>query len=73
MNMHEKDTDKDMEVQHIEERAVINTSLSTQNTVDETAERRLRWKIDFFVIPTVSMLYFLCFIDRVNIGQVTSL
>ena len=76
MNMNEKNIDKDVEVQHIEERAVVITSLSTPNTVDEVAEvaeGRLRWKIDLFVIPTVAMLYFLCFIDRVNIGQVTPL
>jgi hypothetical protein len=33
------------------------------------AERRLRTKIDFFVVPTVTLLYLLCFIDRTNIGK----
>lgn len=33
------------------------------------AERRLRTKIDFFVVPTVTLLYLMCFIDRTNIGQ----
>lgn len=32
-------------------------------------ERRLRTKIDFFVVPTVTLLYLLCFIDRTNIGK----
>jgi hypothetical protein len=32
-------------------------------------ERRLRTKIDFFVVPTVTLLYLLCFIDRTNIGE----
>jgi hypothetical protein len=33
------------------------------------AERRLRTKIDFFVVPTVTLLYLMCFIDRTNIGM----
>jgi hypothetical protein len=32
------------------------------------AERKLRAKIDFFVVPTVTLLYLMCFIDRTNIG-----
>jgi len=33
------------------------------------AERKLRLKIDFMVVPTVTLLYLLCFIDRTNIGR----
>jgi len=33
------------------------------------AERRLRTKIDFCIVPTVSLLYLFCFIDRANIGM----
>lgn len=40
---------------------------------DRSAERRLRTKIDFMVIPTVSILYLFCFIDRVNVGMETSI
>jgi hypothetical protein len=36
---------------------------------DAVAERRLRLKIDFMIIPTVSLLYLFCFIDRANIGE----
>ncbi|EHK43813.1 uncharacterized protein TrAtP1_008232 [Trichoderma atroviride] len=32
-------------------------------------ERRLRLKIDFYIVPTVSLLYLFCFIDRANIGN----
>lgn len=35
---------------------------------DAAAERRLRNKIDLYVIPTVSILYLFCFIDRANVG-----
>ncbi|EEB91523.1 hypothetical protein MPER_10100 [Moniliophthora perniciosa FA553] len=36
---------------------------------DPSAEARLRTKIDFYVIPSVSLLYLFCFIDRANIGN----
>ncbi|KAL4804137.1 major facilitator superfamily domain-containing protein [Aspergillus unguis] len=36
---------------------------------DEKAESRLRWKMDLCLIPTVSLLYLFCFIDRANIGN----
>ena len=41
------------------------------NNLDEAAlkvERRLRTKIDLCVVPTVTLLYLMCFIDRSNIG-----
>lgn len=36
---------------------------------DAKAEAKLRRKIDFVVVPTVSILYLFCFIDRANIGN----
>ncbi|CZR56474.1 probable MFS transporter [Phialocephala subalpina] len=36
---------------------------------DQDAERRLRLKIDLYIVPTVSLLYLFCFIDRANIGN----
>ncbi|KAE9986321.1 hypothetical protein EG328_006053 [Venturia inaequalis] len=36
---------------------------------DPAAESRLRWKIDLYIVPTVSLLYLFCFIDRANIGN----
>ncbi|MCJ1449075.1 MAG: hypothetical protein MMC23_009594 [Stictis urceolatum] len=36
-------------------------------TFDQALERKLRLKIDLFVIPTVSVLYLFCFINRANI------
>lgn len=36
---------------------------------DPVEERRLLWKIDLYVVPIVSLLYLLCFIDRANIGK----
>ncbi|KAG7087872.1 hypothetical protein E1B28_013810 [Marasmius oreades] len=37
--------------------------------VDEKAEAKLRRKIDLMILPTVSLLYLFCFIDRANIGN----
>ncbi|KAK3673942.1 hypothetical protein LTR78_006144 [Recurvomyces mirabilis] len=36
---------------------------------DPAAERKLRWKIDLYIIPTISLLYLFAFIDRANIGN----
>ncbi|KAK4579870.1 hypothetical protein LTR86_000071 [Recurvomyces mirabilis] len=36
---------------------------------DPAAERKLRWKIDLCIIPTVSLVYLFAFIDRANIAQ----
>ncbi|KAK7030408.1 hypothetical protein VNI00_014152 [Paramarasmius palmivorus] len=44
-------------------------SITLEKLPDEKAEARLRWKIDLYIIPTVSILYLFCFIDRANIGN----
>lgn len=36
---------------------------------DKAAEARLRLKIDFYIVPTVALMYLFCFIDRANIGK----
>lgn len=35
---------------------------------DPAAEARLRLKIDLYIVPTISLLYLFCYIDRSNIG-----
>ena len=39
---------------------------------DAKAEAKLRRKIDLMVVPTVSILYLFCFIDRANIGMIAA-
>ncbi|KAH7380038.1 major facilitator superfamily domain-containing protein [Pyrenochaeta sp. MPI-SDFR-AT-0127] len=39
------------------------------NGYNATVERKLRLKIDLYVVPTVALLYLMCFIDRANIGN----
>ena len=36
---------------------------------DPALETKLRWKLDLYIVPTVSLLYLFCFIDRANIGR----
>ncbi|KAL6235276.1 hypothetical protein BDW75DRAFT_230457 [Aspergillus navahoensis] len=36
---------------------------------DREAEARLRRKIDWYIVPTVSLMYLFCFIDRANVGN----
>ncbi|KAJ5945443.1 MFS general substrate transporter [Penicillium verrucosum] len=39
------------------------------NEATRRAERKLRTKIDLYIVPTVALLYLMCFIDRANIGN----
>ncbi|KAI4681173.1 uncharacterized protein J4E88_005680 [Alternaria novae-zelandiae] len=39
------------------------------NNVTSSRERKLLMKVDLCVLPTVIVLYLLCFIDRTNIGN----
>lgn len=60
-------------------RSVLDRSISDHpepfshaNTLaqfDKDAERKLRTKIDWAIVPIVSVLYLFCFIDRANIGE----
>ncbi|RGP62556.1 hypothetical protein FSPOR_9135 [Fusarium sporotrichioides] len=36
---------------------------------DASAEKKLRRKIDWHIMPTVTILYLMCFVDRANIGN----
>lgn len=37
-------------------------------TWTEDEERKIRRKLDFRVVPLVTLLYLLCFLDRANVG-----
>lgn len=43
--------------------------LSHLEPIDQAAEKRLIRKCDLYVIPVLSLLYSLAFIDRINIGN----
>jgi hypothetical protein len=37
--------------------------------LDATAERRLLWKCDINVLPCITLVFLLAFLDRTNIGM----
>jgi hypothetical protein len=36
---------------------------------DSEAEKKLRWKCDRHVLPSITLLFFMAFLDRTNIGE----
>lgn len=36
---------------------------------DRAAEKRLLWKLDIHVVPVLTLLFLLAFLDRINIGN----
>jgi hypothetical protein len=38
-------------------------------TWTDEEERKIRRKLDFRVVPLVTLLYLLCFLDRANVGM----
>ncbi|KAN0064107.1 hypothetical protein ACQY0O_003271 [Thecaphora frezii] len=47
----------------------VSSASQTNVTFDPEAEKRLRRKIDLYILPTVALCYLWCFIDRSNIGN----
>ena len=47
----------------------ISHDLSQLEPIDQAAEKKLVRKCDLYVIPVLSLLYSLAFIDRINIGN----
>lgn len=37
--------------------------------IDRAAEKRLLWKVDLHVVPILTFLFLLAFLDRINIGN----
>ena len=37
--------------------------------IDRAAEKKLVWKCDLRVVPILTLLYSLAFVDRINIGN----
>lgn len=51
--------------------AVKGTHGSDESSVlvDQTAERKLLWKIDLLILPILFLFYMLSYLDRINIGN----
>jgi len=56
---------KDMEKGDQEAPKLMGESLE----LDPEVEKKLVWKLDVRIIPWVALCYFICFLDRVNIGN----
>lgn len=50
----------------VEEIDVVTT---VDTKVDDTDDKELLWKLDWHLLPILTILYLLSFLDRVNIGQ----
>lgn len=48
---------------------MLNYCAGSGQHLSREAESRLRLKIDFYIVPIVSLLYLFCFIDRANLGE----
>lgn len=64
-------THRSLNVQNYAERGHAATDQYGHSLVhiDPKVESRLRLKLDLYTVPTVSLLYLFCFIDRANIGN----
>lgn len=51
------------------EKVEVEQNVADISDIARQAERKLRLKIDLMVVPTVTLLYLMCFIDRTNIGM----
>ena len=51
------------------EKMQVEQNVADISDATRRAERKLRLKIDLMVVPSVTLLYLLCFIDRTNIGR----
>lgn len=48
---------------------ILDEEKQTSVTWDAEVEKRLRWKCDRHVLPCITLLFFLSFLDRTNIGK----
>jgi hypothetical protein len=72
-------TDEKHEEERVEETDVSRPSIQMRATKDEDGssvtetvgidERKLLWKIDLHIVPWLSLLYLLSFLDRGSIGN----
>lgn len=53
----------------VESTARYNGSEENLEPIDHAAEKRLLRKLDLHVLPMISLLYMLAFVDRINIGN----
>ena len=52
-----------------DEKHVPGTPLSMEEPIDPEAERKLLWKLDLYIYPTLFIIYMMSFLDRINISN----
>ncbi|KAK4458444.1 putative MFS transporter [Cladorrhinum samala] len=63
------DSEKEVAAGFEQERKDGSTSEGSELEYTEEEEAAVRWKIDLHTVPIVTLLYMLCFLDRINIGN----
>lgn len=64
-----EDPEKPLSTTAITSRSSAFFDLGLDDTIDSVVEKKLLWKCDLHVIPVISLLYMLAFLDRINIGN----
>ena len=64
-----KDAEKPPSTTNTSKSSVSGDLCLDDHIVDPAAEKRLLRKCDLHVVPIISLLYMLAFIDRINIGN----
>ncbi|CAF5078103.1 unnamed protein product, partial [Rotaria magnacalcarata] len=59
---------KPIQVQAESSTSVVN-KIPANRTNDDPKDKKLLRKLDLHIIPAMTLLYLICFLDRVNIGQ----
>jgi hypothetical protein len=52
----------------VNEKVEMIHNVANVDVAVRSGERKLRTKIDLYVVPTVTLLYLMCFVDRTNMG-----
>ena len=66
---HQKNIKLDVIEPPVYDEEEINTKPIGSGTLDDPDDKKLLRKLDLHLIPTMTLLYLLSYLDRVNIGQ----
>ena len=64
-----EDPEKPLSTTDTTSRSSALGDLCLEDTIDSVLEKKLLWKCDLHVVPVISLLYMLAFLDRINIGN----
>lgn len=64
-----EDPEKPLSTTDTTSRSSAFGDLGLEDAIDPGAEKKLLWKCDLHVVPVISLLYMLAFLDRINIGN----